>query len=105
MILSSVSFIEQSWYQKKLWLWLLWPLSILLNLLLSTKRERFISQPRLSWKPDVPVIVVGNVVVGGTGKTPMVIWLTKLLEGRGYKPGIVSRGYGGSFSKKSNYCR
>ncbi|MDB4816098.1 lipid A export permease/ATP-binding protein MsbA [Gammaproteobacteria bacterium] len=98
--LSSVSFIEQSWYQKKLWLWLLWPLSILTKFVAQQKRERFISQPKLSWKPDVPVIVVGNIVVGGTGKTPMVIWLTKLLEGRGYKPGIVSRGYGGNSSKK-----
>ena len=97
--LSSVSFIEQSWYQKKLWLWLLWPLSILTKFAAQRKRERFISQPKLSWKPDVPVIVVGNIVVGGTGKTPMVIWLTKLLESSGYKPGIVSRGYGGNSSK------
>ena len=97
--LSSVSFIEQSWYQKKLWLWLLWPFSILTKFAAQRRRERFISQPKLSWKPDVPVIVVGNIVVGGTGKTPMVIWLTKLLESRGYKPGIVSRGYGGNSSK------
>ena len=43
--------------------------------------------------------MVGNIVVGGTGKTPLVIWLTKLLEKKGYKPGIVSRGYGGSSTK------
>ena len=98
--LSSVSFIEQSWYQKKLWLWLLWPLSLLTRFTARIRREKFINQPELSWKPNVPVIVVGNVVVGGTGKTPMVIWLTKLLEGKGYKPGIVSRGYGGSSPKK-----
>ena len=42
---------------------------------------------------------MGNLVVGGTGKTPIVIWLTKLLERNGYKPGIVSRGYGGSSPK------
>ena len=47
----------------------------------------------------MPLIVVGNIVVGGTGKTPMVIWITKLLEKNGYKPGIVSRGYGGSSPK------
>ena len=97
--LSSVSFIEQSWYQKKLWLWLLWPLSLLTKFAANRRREKFISQPDLSWKPDIPVIVVGNVVVGGTGKTPMVIWLTKLLENKGYRPGIVSRGYGGSSPK------
>ena len=97
--LSSVSFIEQSWYQKKLWLWLLWPLSLLTKFTVNRRRDKFISQPSLSWKPEVPVVVVGNVVVGGTGKTPMVIWLAKLLESKGYKPGIVSRGYGGSSPK------
>ena len=58
---------------------MLWPLSLLTKFAANRRREKFISQPGLSWKPDIPVIVVGNVVVGGTGKTPMVIWLTKLL--------------------------
>lgn len=43
----------------------------------------------------VPVIVVGNITVGGTGKTPLIIWLAQLLEDQGFKPGIISRGYGG----------
>jgi tetraacyldisaccharide 4'-kinase len=43
----------------------------------------------------VPVIVIGNITVGGTGKTPMIIWLARLLQNEGYKPGIISRGYGG----------
>ncbi|MEQ1528018.1 MAG: tetraacyldisaccharide 4'-kinase [Methylococcales bacterium] len=43
----------------------------------------------------VPVIIVGNITVGGTGKTPLVIYLAKLLKDAGYKPGIISRGYGG----------
>lgn len=51
----------------------------------------FYKKNRLS----VPVIVVGNITVGGTGKTPLVIWLAKLLQAEGYKPGIISRGYGG----------
>jgi tetraacyldisaccharide 4'-kinase len=43
----------------------------------------------------VPVIVIGNITVGGTGKTPLIIWLAQLLAKSGYKPGIISRGYGG----------
>ncbi|MEE7627236.1 tetraacyldisaccharide 4'-kinase [Methylobacter sp. Wu8] len=43
----------------------------------------------------VPVIVIGNITVGGTGKTPLIIWLAELLKSQGFKPGIISRGYGG----------
>jgi tetraacyldisaccharide 4'-kinase len=43
----------------------------------------------------VPVIVIGNITVGGTGKTPLIIWLAELLKSEGFKPGIISRGYGG----------
>ncbi|MGZ5011120.1 MAG: tetraacyldisaccharide 4'-kinase [Methylobacter sp.] len=43
----------------------------------------------------VPVIVIGNITVGGTGKTPLIIWLAELLKSEGFKPGMISRGYGG----------
>jgi tetraacyldisaccharide 4'-kinase len=48
-----------------------------------------------SHRVGCPVIVVGNVVVGGTGKTPLVIWLVEQLRARGYSPGVVLRGFGG----------
>ncbi len=47
-------------------------------------------------KVSVPVIVVGNITVGGTGKTPLILWLARFLREEGYKPGIISRGYGGN---------
>ena len=54
-----------------------------------------------SHKAIVPVIVVGNITTGGTGKTPVTIWLVNELSARGFSPGIVSRGYGGSRSSTS----
>ncbi len=48
------------------------------------------------WRMSIPVIVVGNISVGGTGKTPLVVWLVAHLKKLGFKPGIVSRGYGGN---------
>ena len=53
-----------------------------------------------SFSVKVPVVVVGNITVGGTGKTPVVIWLAQQLKQRGIQPGIVSRGYGGSVGHK-----
>ena len=48
----------------------------------------------------IPVIVIGNITVGGTGKTPMVIWLVEQLQKRGFRPGIAMRGYKGSASRE-----
>ncbi|NOR68886.1 MAG: tetraacyldisaccharide 4'-kinase, partial [Methylomarinum sp.] len=46
-------------------------------------------------KMPVPVVIVGNITVGGTGKTPLIVWMARFLQEEGYKPGIISRGYGG----------
>ena len=61
--------------------------------------KKFLKGKAKSWKANIPLIVVGNIVAGGTGKTPFVIWLSKKLLDFGYKPGVISRGYGGKAKK------
>jgi len=75
---------------------LLLPLSLLFGLLAALRRGLYHSGLLSSFSLPVPVVVVGNIAVGGTGKTPLVLWLAQYLRERGYKPGIVSRGYGAS---------
>lgn len=73
---------------------LLVPLSALFNLLAKSRRAKLESNPN-RLELSVPVIVVGNISAGGTGKTPVVMALIEDLKSRGYKPGVISRGYGG----------
>lgn len=84
------------WYQKHWLAFLLWPLSGLFRLLISARRLFYRLGFLKSKRFKVPVIVVGNITVGGTGKTPLVLYLANFLKSHGYSPGIVSRGYGGS---------
>ena len=93
------SYLEKAWYNKSTWLWLLWPLSFITKKISQNRLNKFLEGKGKSWKAEVPVVIVGNIVAGGTGKTPFVIWLAKALANLGYKPGIISRGYGGSSKK------
>lgn len=74
---------------------LLWPISVLFGAVVRLRRWLYQHGLRRSESLRVPVIVVGNISVGGTGKTPLVARLVELLREAGYTPGIVSRGYGG----------
>lgn len=70
------------------------PLAMLTGVIVRRRRRAYQSNPRTVWHPGIPVIVVGNLFVGGTGKTPVVIALAQGLRARGMAPGILSRGYG-----------
>ncbi len=74
---------------------LLWPLSLLFGLGVRLRRLFYRWGLLGSVALPVPVIVVGNISVGGTGKTPLVARLVELLRAAGYTPGVISRGYGG----------
>lgn len=82
------------WYKNRFLGYLLFPFDLLFRLLAVIRRKYLLSRlkPGLLKKP---VIVVGNITVGGTGKTPLVIALVQYLQKQGYKPGVISRGYGG----------
>ncbi|OGT21233.1 MAG: tetraacyldisaccharide 4'-kinase [Gammaproteobacteria bacterium RBG_16_57_12] len=90
--------LEALWYGKSPKALLLLPLSKLFSLLVSVRRRAYRLGLLKVHRLAVPVIVVGNVTVGGTGKTPLVAYLVDYLQRHGYRPGIVSRGYGGEAS-------
>lgn len=87
--------LAEAWYRNSGFLQLLRPFSWLYALLTGFRRMAY----RLAWLKStrfpVPVIVVGNITVGGTGKTPLTLYLVRLLQGEGFRPAVVSRGYGG----------
>ena len=93
---ASYRWIHRVWYEDAASGWVLLPLSAVYWLLLKLRALFFRIGVFRTYKAHAPVIVVGNITAGGTGKTPTVIWLVNELRTRGFKPGIVSRGYGGS---------
>ncbi|QIF93498.1 tetraacyldisaccharide 4'-kinase [Proteus vulgaris] len=87
--------IERIWSGKSWFYFLLLPFSWLYGAITLLRRFAYQKGWLSSWKASVPVVVVGNLTAGGNGKTPVVIWLVEQLIQQGFKPGIVSRGYGG----------
>jgi len=89
------TWLQQQWYGRSRWHILLMPLSYIFAALSHVRKYLYLSGWRKTYRLDVPVVIVGNINVGGSGKTPVVIWLAKQLQLAGYTPGIISRGYGG----------
>lgn len=85
---------NEIWYGRHPLKWLLWPVSVVFAFAVRTRRRMYRDGRITSVELDVPVIVVGNISVGGTGKTPCVIWLARELRRRGLRVGVVTRGYG-----------
>jgi len=88
--------LDYYWYNKGFITLILAPVSWLYCFVAVTRRFAYQVKLLKTHHIPVPVIIVGNITAGGTGKTPLVTWLVELLRANGYSPGIVSRGYGGA---------
>jgi tetraacyldisaccharide 4'-kinase len=89
---------ERYWYSINVLAILLWPLSLLYCAAVTLRRQAYRWGVLRSRHVNVPVIIVGNITVGGSGKTPLVARLATVLQEAGYRPGIISRGYRGQSS-------
>ena len=92
-------FLGREWQRRGWFACLLWPVSMLLRLLIWLRRTAYARGWLQSTRLPVPVVVVGNIFVGGTGKTPLTIWLVQSLQAAGWQPGVISRGHGVSGEK------
>lgn len=88
-----VAWLTKQWQRRGLWFWLMLPLSWLYSTLIGLNAWLYEQQLRRRAGLSVPVIVVGNLYLGGTGKTPVTIAIANALTACGYKPGLISRGY------------
>lgn len=87
--------LERAWYRPGAGWWPLRPLAWLFGRVVALRRAAYARGWLRSRRIGVPVLVIGNITVGGSGKTPLVILIVRLLQARGLCPGVVSRGYGG----------
>src|SRR5690348_1245316 len=89
-------YLQQRWYEDRPPPWWTLPFAALYRTIACARRALYKHGWKRSERLPIPVIVVGNITVGGAGKTPLVIALVQALRDHGFKPGVVSRGYGGS---------
>lgn len=86
--------LQRAWYEGHPALRLLAPLELLYRRVAEARRRRYLHDEGSAYRAPVPVIVVGNITVGGTGKTPLILWLIEHCRSHGLRVGVVSRGYG-----------
>ncbi|WP_230658850.1 tetraacyldisaccharide 4'-kinase [Psychrobacter sp. I-STPA10] len=89
----------QAWQKQATWLWLLLPLSWLYALISMIRRWLYRQGWLKSYRATIPVMVIGNISVGGSGKTPLIITLVEYLQQQGVAVGVISRGYSGDVSQ------
>ncbi|QOY95770.1 tetraacyldisaccharide 4'-kinase [Massilia sp. UMI-21] len=92
------STLTRAWLRRGLLAVALLPLALLFRLLAAVRALLYRLGLKNSTRLPVPVIVVGNIFIGGTGKTPLTIWLAQCLRAAGMRPGVISRGHGGAGS-------
>lgn len=90
----AVNALVRSWYRGGVLPWLLWPASLGFRAIAFLRRLLYRLRLLGSTRIDIPVVVIGNLVVGGSGKTPLALWVAEHLLRSGWSPAIVSRGYG-----------
>ena len=92
--------LNNQYYKKSTWIYLLVPLSLIYLLIIFVRKLLYKLSILKSYKIRVPVVIVGNINLGGTGKTPLALWILEKLLIKGLHPGLISRGYG---SKINSY--
>lgn len=94
--MSLATIFPKAWREQAWWLYLLFPLSIVYFVVIKTRRYAYNRGLLKSYRAPVPVMIIGNITVGGSGKTPLIIELVHFLQKACHlKVGVISRGYGG----------
>lgn len=88
------SWINRQWRKRGVWAWCTLPLALLYGFIAHRRRLAYATGKHKFFRASVPVIVIGNIYAGGTGKTPLACAVGELLKQHGWQPGLVSRGYG-----------
>jgi len=94
-------FIENHLYKRSILSYLLFPISIKYSILQKCRRRFYQVFSSLIYKSKIKVISIGNIVSGGSGKTPFTIFITRYLREKGFKVAVSHRGYKGKFEKKN----